>query len=539
MNLTIKSKILIIVLSVAIIFGLLLGFYAPYKTKQLGNTILKKDAAFITNLLTSNLALGIQTMAFDGGESIQSALNSLQNDKEKVKSIKMVRVYDDQLNLIKGLNHEDKKNAIKKVEAISFSNMDKIISVTAPIHEEDGSTLGFVNIDFSKKHLLDESTKVAKIYLMITLIIVIATIIATLFLSRNVTNIIDTLVNTTLKISDNIKKGTIDYRANVAEINFQFRPVLESVNRILDDYEKPLDELAKVMSATASKDLTQRVSDSYNGKFQDFANNVNVAIENLNDTILQVIEMVSMVDSASLEIRNDSQNLVKSADEQANSLDMISATLQGISKSTNQNATNANDTKSISDDARVLAEDGSMAMEKMLEAIEKIKKSSDETAIVVKTIDDIASQTNLLALNALIEAESAGEAGKSFAVVANEVRSLAQRSTEAAQDTSEKINESKENSDAGTEMTERVATILTKIVEMVQKMNSYIEDIAESSNMQAHALDEINSSVSQATDVTKLNVEMSKKSATASEELANYAEKLSTITKLFTLKNDG
>ena len=216
---------------------------------------------------------------------------------------------------------------------------------------------------------------------------------------------------------------------------------------------------------------------------------------------------------------------------------MISGTLQEISNSTNQNATNANDTKIISDDARLKAEDGSKAMEQMLVAIQKIKNSSEETAVVVKTIDDIASQTNLLALNALIEAELAGEAGKSFTVVANEVRSLARRSTEAAQNTSDKINEAKENSNAGTEMTTRVAEILDQIVEMVKKMNSYIEDIAESSNMQAHALDEINNSVSQATGVTKQNVEMSKKSAEASEELDKYAEKLVEITNLFKLKN--
>ncbi len=537
MNLTIKSKILIIILTVALIFGLLLGFYSPYKTTKLGNNILIKEAGFITNLLSSNLALGIQTMAFDGGESIQSTLNSLKSDEKEDAAIELVRVYDADMNFLNGLNADKKNPDIKKVDNISFNNLKEVLVAVSPIKDGEGNLLGYVEIDFSKKFLIEETRNFSRTSLIITLIVVILTIISTLLLSKNISGIINKLLLGTQKISENIEAGKIDYRANTSDINFQFRPVLESVNDILDNYEKPLNELAQVMSSTAQKDLTSRVSANYKGKFKDFADNVNTAIENLNDTINQVIEMVGFVNKASTHIREDSQNLVKSADEQANSLDMISTTLQEISDSTNQNATNANDTKTISDDAREMAEDGSTAMERMLEAIEKIKKSSEETAEVVKTIDDIASQTNLLALNALIEAESAGEAGKSFAVVANEVRSLAQRSTEAAKDTSDKINESKENSNAGTEMTERVADILEKIVKMVQKMNNYIEDIAESSNMQAHALDEINNSVSQATDVTKQNVEMSKKSASASEELDKYAERLAEITGYFKLNN--
>jgi methyl-accepting chemotaxis protein len=537
MNLTIRSKILIIILSVAIIFGLLLALYSPFKTKQLGNNILQKEAAFITSLLSSNLALGIQTMAFDGGESIQSTLNSLTSEDEDDAAIDAVRVYDLEMNFIKGLNADKKSENIEPVEEITYANLPEVLKIVSPVNDGEANLLGYLEIDFSKKYLIQETQKFSGSMVIITVAVLILTIIATFFVSKNITNIINRLLFNTRKISENIKDGKINYRSNAAEINFQFRPVLEAVNEVLDDYEKPLNELATVMSHTAQKDLTKRVSGNYKGKFEDFADNVNKAIENLNDTILQVIEMVDYVNKASSQIRNDSSNLVKSADEQANSLDMISTTLREISDSTNQNATNANDTKSISDEARVMAEDGSDAMKNMLNAIEKIKRSSEETAEVVKTIDDIASQTNLLALNALIEAESAGEAGKSFAVVANEVRSLAQRSTEAAKDTSEKINESKENSNAGTEMTEKVAEILEKIVSMVQKMNSYIEDIAESSNMQAHALDEINNSVSQATGVTKQNVEMSKQSASASAELDNYAEKLADITSLFKLKN--
>ena len=124
-------------------------------------------------------------------------------------------------------------------------------------------------------------------------------------------------------------------------------------------------------------------------------------------------------------------------------------------------------------------------MEKMKKAIEKIKTSSDETSKIVKTIDEIAFQTNLLALNAAVEAARAGDAGKGFAVVAEEVRSLAQRSAEAAKTTAQMIEESVQNSVSGVKITEEVAAILGEITTGSEKVSSLVSEIASATTEQA------------------------------------------------------
>jgi methyl-accepting chemotaxis protein len=208
-----------------------------------------------------------------------------------------------------------------------------------------------------------------------------------------------------------------------------------------------------------------------------------------------------------------------------------------MSSMTKQNAGNATEAKSLSDSARTAAGKGVDSMHRLSEAVDKIKASSDATAKILKTIDEIAFQTNLLALNAAVEAARAGDAGKGFAVVAEEVRNLAMRSAEAAKNTANMIEESVKNADSGVLLNAEVLKNLDEINTQIMRVGEVMGEIAASSDQQSQGVDQINTAVEQMNQVTQQNAANSEESASASEELSGQAEEMRSVVGSFTLSN--
>jgi methyl-accepting chemotaxis protein len=161
-----------------------------------------------------------------------------------------------------------------------------------------------------------------------------------------------------------------------------------------------------------------------------------------------------------------------------------------------------------------------------MDAIQKIKSSSDETAKIIKTIDEIAFQTNLLALNAAVEAARAGDAGKGFAVVAEEVRNLAQRSAEAARNTAALIEGSQQNAENGVNVSKDVESILLRIAENTQKLSQLNGEVSSASNEQSKGIDQVNTAMTEMDKVTQSNAANAEECASASEELSAQASEL-------------
>ena len=253
----------------------------------------------------------------------------------------------------------------------------------------------------------------------------------------------------------------------------------------------------------------------------------------LSRRITQIIRSLSegsqQVASASGQVSAASQSLAEGATEQAAGLEETSSSLEEMSSMTKQNADNTVEATQLMEKAKTVVGGMAEATEEMTQAINDIKSSSDQTAKIIKVIDEIAFQTNLLALNAAVEAARAGEAGKGFAVVAEEVRNLAMRSAEAAKNTTDMIEESVSNAENGVHITQRVSNALEETVENSKKVAALISEVAAASQEQAQGIDQVNIAVAQMDKVTQQNAANAEESASASEELSAQAETMQGI----------
>jgi hypothetical protein len=246
----------------------------------------------------------------------------------------------------------------------------------------------------------------------------------------------------------------------------------------------------------------------------------------IQQVVSRVLEGTEEVASASNEISKSSQTLAEGASEQAASLEEAGSSLEEMSSMTKRNAANSQRANELAAQARDAAEKGAADMKEMSASMQEIKSSSDDIANIIKTIDEIAFQTNILALNAAVEAARAGEAGLGFAVVAEEVRNLAQRSALAAKETSAKIEGAISRTRQGVGFSSKVASALDEILTRARQVDELAGEVAGASREQNQGITQINLAVSQMDKVTQSNAASAEESAAASEELSAQADSM-------------
>jgi ABC-type transporter Mla subunit MlaD len=246
---------------------------------------------------------------------------------------------------------------------------------------------------------------------------------------------------------------------------------------------------------------------------------INVTISGLQENSTLMAASAEGVSEASISIASGSA-------QQAAALEETSSSLEEMSAMTRQNAGHASEADRLMTDAASMVEAANEAMERLVEAMTKISRASEETGKINRTINEIAFQTNLLALNAAVEAARAGEAGQGFAVVAEEVRSLAIRSADAARNAEGLIDQTSRSVRGGGEMLDQANTVFVDLAELIRKVASLVQDINNASNEQARGISQIRDAVAEQDKLVQLNAAEADQFETTAGELREQAKKL-------------
>ncbi len=249
-------------------------------------------------------------------------------------------------------------------------------------------------------------------------------------------------------------------------------------------------------------------------------------IMRLEDIIYDAGENSEVLARVSAQINSASNDLSEGSNSQAASLEETSAALEEMASMTRQNAENSLSANELASQTHDEAELGDESMHKLGHAVSEITQSSAEIGKIIKVIEEIAFQTNLLALNAAVEAARAGEAGKGFAVVADEVRNLAQRSSSAARETNALIDRAVQRAENGSKIADTTGQQLGLICEKVKQVNALIEGITAANQEQAQGVDQVNTAVANMDRITQTNAALAEETAMSAEELSNQSHNM-------------
>jgi len=307
--------------------------------------------------------------------------------------------------------------------------------------------------------------------------------------------------------------------------------------RLTHSVTQPLRQAASAAAQIASGDLTDDVDSRARDELGDLLRGLGRMREALHESVSTVKTSADAIAHASGEVSAGSLDLSSRTEEAAASLEQTAAAMQQVTESATANARAASDATQLASGASSVAERGGVAVGEVIRTMEGIQHSSTRIADIIGVIDGIAFQTNILALNAAVEAARAGEQGRGFAVVAAEVRTLAQRSAQAAREIKALISGSVEQVEAGARQVAQAGDTMREVVAAVVRVSQIISDISAGVQRQTHSLGEVNTAVGQLDAMTQQNAALVEESAAASEALKQQAETLAQVVARFRLRH--
>ena len=313
----------------------------------------------------------------------------------------------------------------------------------------------------------------------------------------------------------------------------------ENINSLSGTVSGVLDSIGGMLDALSRGDLTSRIDADYEGVYEKLKNDANATAAKLHETVQAISSASEEVASGAQEISSGANDLSQRTEQQAANLEETASSMQEMVSTIRQNAENCEQASKLAVSARESAVEGGDIVHQAVNSMSKIEESSRRISDIIGVIDEIAFQTNLLALNAAVEAARAGDAGRGFAVVASEVRSLAQRSAQAAKDIKGLIVDSSSQVTGGVDLVNRAGESLGGIVDAIKKVADIVAEISAASREQSTGADEINRAVAQMDEMTQQNSALVEENAAASKTMTDQARRMSERMGFFNVGQGG
>jgi len=355
-------------------------------------------------------------------------------------------------------------------------------------------------------------------------------------MAKNLNNLIAAVAEPLTAVEESLTKMS-GGNFKEAKIEKNFSGTFENLKKALNTTQEAtlayVEDIASILDRVAGGDLTIQINRDYIGSYAPIKTALTSITSSLSKSMREIGSSAGQVLTGAGQIAQSSAQLADASTQQAGAVQELNATIDMINQQTKQNAENATEANTLSGKSTDNAKKGNDAMKELLNAMTQIKESSSNISNIIKAIQDIAFQTNLLALNAAVEAARAGDHGKGFSVVAEEVRNLAARSQTAATETTGLIQDSIARVETGSGIAESTAEALDIIVTNANEVLKIINEISASSREQTEAISQVSIGLGQISSTVQSNSAISEETASAAEELNSQAEILRGLVSYF------